>query len=179
MVVPLTNPFMVSGAFIISRQIAALFIEAAPAVAVTLGKAFLTFCAVHTKLSALHNEIAGREPARAERNVPMFQNFEETSKFGKEAMDNGLKSLAAMSKNMQAIAVEASEYSKKTFDNGSAAVERFFAAKSPEKAMEVQADYLKQAYEGFVAQAAKMGDLYAEMAKDAYKPFEQIVAKAK
>jgi hypothetical protein len=100
----------------------------------------------------------------------MFQNFEETSKFGKEAMDNGLKSFAAISKNMQAIAVEATDYS---------AAEKFLAAKSPEKALEVQTDYLKQAYEGFVAQATKMSDLYAEMAKDAYKPFEQIVAKAK
>jgi hypothetical protein len=109
----------------------------------------------------------------------MFQTFEETSKFGKEAMDNGLKSFAVISKSMQAIAVEASEYSKKAFENGSAAAEKFLAAKSPEKALEVQTDYFKQAYEGFVAQASKMGDLYSEMAKDAYKPFEQFVAKAK
>jgi hypothetical protein len=109
----------------------------------------------------------------------MFQNFDDTSKFGKEAMDNGLKSLAALSKNMQAIAAEASDYSKKAFDNGSAAMEKLLAAKSPEKALEVQTDYLKQSYEGFVAQATRMGDLYAGMARDAYKPFEHIVAKAK
>ena len=97
----------------------------------------------------------------------------------KEAMDNGLKSFAAVSKNMQAIAAEATEYSKKAFENGSVAVEKMFAAKSPEKALEVQADYMKQAYEGFVAQASKLGELYAEMAKDAYKPFESLVVKAK
>ena len=109
----------------------------------------------------------------------MFQNFEDPSKFGKEAMDSGLKSLATMSKNLQAITTEASEYSKKAVETSTAAVEKFLAAKSPEKALEIQADYLKQVYEGFVAQATKMGDLYAGMAKDAYKPFEQIVAKAK
>jgi hypothetical protein len=109
----------------------------------------------------------------------MFQNFEHTSKFGKEAMDNGLKSFAAVSKNMQAIAAEATEYSRQAFENGTVAAEKLFAAKSPEKALEVQADYLKQAYEGFVAQAGKLGELYAEMAKDAYKPFETLVAKAK
>ena len=109
----------------------------------------------------------------------MFQTFEDTSKFGKEAMDNGLKSFAAISKNMQAIATEASDYSKKAFENGSAAAEKLFAAKSPEKALEVQTDYFKQAYEGFVAQATRMSDLYVGMAKDAYKPFEQAVAKAR
>lgn len=109
----------------------------------------------------------------------MFQNFEQTSKFGKEAVDNGLKSFAAVSKNMQAIAAEATEYSKKAFENGTAAAQKLLSARSPEKALEVQADYVKQAYEGFVAQAGKFGELYAEMAKDAYKPFESLVAKAK
>jgi len=109
----------------------------------------------------------------------MFQNIEETSKFGKEAMDNGLKSFAAISKNMQAIASEATDYSKKAFESGSAAAEKFLAARSPEKAMEIQVDYAKQAYEGFVAQATRMSELYAGMARDAYKPFEHLVAKAK
>jgi hypothetical protein len=119
------------------------------------------------------------EGCRKERNVPMFQNFEQTGQFGKEAMDNGLKSFAAVTKNMQAIAVEATEYSRKAVESGTATIEKLFAARSPEKAMAIHADYLKGAYEGFVAQATKMGDLYAEMAKDAYKPFEGFVAKAK
>ena len=34
-------------------------------------------------------------------------------------------------------------------------------AKSLEKAMEVQSDYLKTAYEDFVAEATKLGELYA------------------
>ena len=38
---------------------------------------------------------------------------------------------------------------------------------------------MKQAYEGFVAESAKISRLYADMAKDAYGPFESLVAKAK
>jgi len=30
-----------------------------------------------------------------------------------------------------------------------------------------------------VAEASKIGNLYAELAKEAYKPFESVVAKAK
>ncbi|MEO3385931.1 phasin family protein [Mesorhizobium sp. CAU 1741] len=109
----------------------------------------------------------------------MIQTFEDAGKAGKEFMDTGLKSFAAMSKNMQAITVEATEYSKKAFETGSAAAEKLVSAKSVDKAFEIQTDYAKQAYEGFVAQATKMSELYAEMAKDAYKPFESVVAKAK
>jgi len=108
-----------------------------------------------------------------------MQSFDQAGKLGKEYMDTGLKSFASVSKNVQAITVEATEYSKKAFETGSAAFEKLVAAKSLDKAVEVQADYAKQAYEGLVAQATKMGELYADMAKEAYKPFESLVAKAK
>lgn len=108
-----------------------------------------------------------------------MQSFDDAGKVGKEFMDTGLKSFASVSKNAQAIAVEASEYSKKAFEDGTAAFENLTSAKSLDRAFEVQTDYAKRAYEGFVAQATRLGELYAEMARDAYKPFESVVAKTK
>ena len=109
----------------------------------------------------------------------MTQTFEDAGKFGKDFVDTGLKSFASLSKGPQAIAIEAGEYTKKSFEAGSAALEKLFSAKSLEKAIEIQSDYAKQSYESFVAEATKIGELYAELAKDAYKPFESVVAKAK
>jgi hypothetical protein len=107
------------------------------------------------------------------------QTFEDAGKFGKEFMDSGLKSMATFSKGVQAIAVEATEYAKKSFETGSAAFEKLVAAKSLDKALEVQTDYAKTAYEAFVAEATRISDLYAEMFKDTYKPFEAVSARAK
>jgi hypothetical protein len=109
----------------------------------------------------------------------MTQTYEDFSKYGKDLADTGLKSFASISKGAQAIATEASDYTKKSFEAGTAAFEKLFAAKSFDKAIEIQSDYAKQSYEAFVAEATKIGDLYAELAKEAYKPFESIVAKAK
>ena len=109
----------------------------------------------------------------------MTHTFEDAGKIGKEFVDNGLKSFASLSKGVQAIAVEATEYTKKSFEAGSAALEKLSGARTLEKAFEIQTDYAKQAYESFVAQATKLSELYAEVAKDAYKPFESLVAKAK
>ena len=108
----------------------------------------------------------------------MTQTYEDFAKYGKEFADTGLKSFASLTKGAQAIATEAGEYSKKSFEAGSAAVEKLFAAKSIEKAIEIQTDYAKSAYEGFVAQATKISELYADLAKETYKPFEAYVAKA-
>ncbi|MDH6229458.1 hypothetical protein M2281_000030 [Mesorhizobium soli] len=109
----------------------------------------------------------------------MLQSFDEANKFGKEIVDSHLKSFAAMSKSAQAIAVEATEYTKKSFETGTAAFEKVMSSGSLEKALEIQTDFAKQAYEGFVAEATKMSELYADLAKEAYKPFESVVAKAK
>ena len=57
-------------------------------------------------------------------------------------------------------------------------LEKLFGAKSLDKAIEIQTDYAKTAYEGFVAQATKIGELYADLAKETYKPYEGFVAKA-
>jgi len=45
--------------------------------------------------------------------------------------------------------------------------------------VQVQTEYAKTSYEGFVAKASKIGELYADLAKESYKPFESMFAKSK
>jgi hypothetical protein len=49
--------------------------------------------------------------------------------------------------------------------------------KSVEKVIELHQGYVKSAYEGFVAQATKIGGPYADLAKETYKPQEGFVVK--
>ncbi len=109
----------------------------------------------------------------------MVKNFEDIQVVGKENMDSALKCWGALSKGTQAIAVEMADYSKKAFEDGTAALEKMFGVKSFDKAIEVQTEFAKSAYEGFVAEATKLGELYSDLAKETYKPFETIMAKAK
>lgn len=102
----------------------------------------------------------------------MMKSFEDLQVFGKGNVDAAMKSFGAMSKSAQAIAVEVADYSKKSFEEGTAAAEKLFGAKTLDKAIEVQSDYLKSAYESFVTEAAKLSELYADLAKETYKPFE-------
>ena len=108
-----------------------------------------------------------------------MKNLDDMQKVGKDNMDATLRSFGAVSKSVQAIAVEVADYSKKSFEEGSAAAEKLFGAKSLDKAIEIQTDYAKTAYEGFVAKASKIGELYADLAKETYKPFETLMTKAK
>jgi hypothetical protein len=112
-----------------------------------------------------------------QENTAMLKNLDDVQKFGKENMDMALKSFGAVSKSMQAIAVEVADYSKKSFEDSTAAMEKLMGAKTLEKAIEVQSDYFKSAYEGFVSEATKIGDLCSDLAKETYKPFEGLLAK--
>ena len=107
----------------------------------------------------------------------MLKNFEDFQKLGKDNIDTCVKQFGTVSKGWQAIATEFADYSKKSFEHGSAALESLLGAKSLEKAIEIQSDYVKTAYEGFVAQSSKMGELYTDLAKETYKPLEGMIAK--
>ena len=108
----------------------------------------------------------------------MFENFETIQKIGKDNVDVAMKSFGVASKGMQAIATEVADFQKKSFEEGSAALEKLLGSKTLDKAFEVQTEFYKSAYEGFVSKATKIGELYADIAKESYKPIEGAVAKA-
>lgn len=108
----------------------------------------------------------------------MIKSFEEMNKTNKEVIDSSLKSYASLTKGMQTIAAEATDFTKAQYETGTATFEKLAASKSVEKAMEVQSEYAKNAYEAMVAQTTKMSELYMNIAKDAYKPFEGFVPAA-
>ena len=105
-------------------------------------------------------------------------NFDEANKKSKEAVDTFVKNYTTAAQSWQAIATEAADYSKKSFETGLAHFEKLSGVKSVEAAVELQTAFVKSSYEGFVAEATKIGEMYADLAKGAYKSYEAPVAKA-
>jgi hypothetical protein len=93
-----------------------------------------------------------------------FQNF---SKHQVEAMTTFA---ATMSKGMQEIAAETADYSKHAMSAGGEVVEKLLGAKTIESAIQIQSDYAKSAYEGFIARSTKINEILAKVASEAFKP---------
>jgi hypothetical protein len=106
----------------------------------------------------------------------MMKSFEEFQTFGKDGIEAYVASSTALTKGFQTIAQETADYSRKAFEKGTAAFEKATAAKSFDKALEVQQAFAKECYEALVAQMTKMGELYITTAKEAYKPFESSLS---
>jgi hypothetical protein len=49
--------------------------------------------------------------------------------------------------------------------------------RSFDKAIELQAEFAKQAYETFVAESQRICELYSELARQIFKPFAGLLAK--
>ena len=107
----------------------------------------------------------------------MIKNFEDFQKLGKDNAELVTKSFQSTQKSAQAVAAEVQDYTKKSIESGSAFFEKLFGVKSLDKAVEVQNEFAKSAYEGFVAHATKVGEIYADAAKEVAKPFEAAFAK--
>ena len=107
----------------------------------------------------------------------MIKGFEEFQNTGKSTIDAAVASATAWNKGFQAMTAEVADYTQKSLEASAEVFEKAIAAKSADKVFEVQADYTKTAYEGFVGQLNKLGSLYAATAKDAIAPIEKQVKK--
>ena len=108
-----------------------------------------------------------------------MKNFEDVQKLSQTNIDNTMKLFGDWSKSWQALAAEMTDYTKRSFEEGTAAFEKLLSAKSLEQAFEIQSGYAKRAYDGYMHQMSKIGTLYADLAKEAYKPVEKALNGAR
>ena len=102
---------------------------------------------------------------------------EDIQQYGKEQIDTVVASATTLQNGLQAIATAYGHYTKKSFEDTKSFVEKLSGVSSLDKAIEVQTEYAKSAYETFVAESQKIAGLYTNLAKQTFKPLEGIVAK--
>jgi hypothetical protein len=108
-----------------------------------------------------------------------MKNLDDMQAVSREGMEAATLSMAAASQGAQTIATEFADYARRSVEQSAAAFEQMTGVRSMERAMEVQANFAKSAYESFVAQAAKFNEIYTDIAKQSFKPVEDYVNKAK
>lgn len=106
----------------------------------------------------------------------MFK-LEDIQNYGKEQLESVVASATSVQNGLQAIASAYGDYTKKSFEDTRSFVEKLSGVKSLDKALEAQTEFARSSYETFVAESQKIAGLYGDLAKQAYKPVESLVAK--
>ena len=106
----------------------------------------------------------------------MFK-VEDIQNYGKEHFETAVAHATTLQNGLSAIASAYGDYAKKSYEDGKSFAEKLSGVKSLDKALEVQTEYARTAYETFVADSQKIAGLYGDLAKQAFKPVEGLVAK--
>ena len=108
---------------------------------------------------------------------PVVMDFENLQKLGNGGVEAAASAASSFAGSFQMFADEATDYSKKSLESGSAFIEKLRGAKSLESAIQIQSDYAKSAYAEFVAYLVKISDLYCSLFKRGATPIEKAAAK--
>jgi hypothetical protein len=79
--------------------------------------------------------------------------------------------------SLQAIANAYRDYTRKSFEEFGSFFEQLSGVRSLDKAMEVQTEFVKRAYENSVAESRKIRELHSKLARQTLDPFH-LVGKA-
>ena len=102
---------------------------------------------------------------------------EDIQNYGNEQLETAVAAVTGLQNGFQAIASAYGDYAKKSYDDTRSFVEKLAAVKSLDTAIEAQTEYAKASYESFVADSQKIAALYRDLAKQAFRPIEGLVAK--
>ena len=108
-----------------------------------------------------------------------YMNFDDLQRLGQHNVDTAMKLSGEWNKGLQAIAAEMTDYTKRSFEESAATFEKLLSAKSVAQAIEIQTGFAKRAYDGYLHHVSKIGGMYAELAKEAYKPVEKAMQGAR
>src|SRR5712672_230029 len=117
------------------------------------------------------------EPLQSKQPEPLQTKQPEPLQGQKPQVDAALAAANCLSVDFQTLATAYGNYTKKSFEDTKAFVEKLSGVRSLEKAVEIQTEFAKQAYETFVTESQKIRELYSGLAKQSLKPFEGLVAK--
>jgi hypothetical protein len=107
----------------------------------------------------------------ANRNLSQLQDE------SREQIHAADPSMTSFPGGFHAIATAYSDYTKKSFEDTRTFVEKLSGARSVDKAIEIQTEFAKSAFEAFMAESQKIGALYRDLAAQSYKPFGGFLAK--
>jgi hypothetical protein len=77
--------------------------------------------------------------------------------------------------SLQTIANAYRDYTRKSFEQFGSFFEQLSGVRSLDKAMEVQTEFVKRAYENSVTESQKIRELHRKLARQTFEPFESLV----
>jgi phasin family protein len=109
------------------------------------------------------------------------KGYGQMTDFGKDTMEAFVAASSATAKAVETINAEVLAFSKTSFEDSVAAAKAVLAAKTLKEVVDLQTEFAKSAFEAYVQQSSKLGELTAKLTQEAISPisarFQAVVEK--
>ena len=106
------------------------------------------------------------------------KSFDEFAALGKETFEAWVAAGNTSAKGFEAANAEMLAFGKYRAEQAATATKALFAVKTVSEAIEIQHDYAKQAFDAYVSQTSKLGELLAKTTEAAFAPVNAHYAAA-
>lgn len=107
-----------------------------------------------------------------------FDNFDQVSDFNRENVEAVIVSSNIVAKGFEVVGKEFAAYAQKAADANMAAAKMLSTAKNPQELMDMQTEWAKTAFDGFVAESTKLQDISVKVSNQASQPISERINKA-
>ncbi|HEX9966274.1 MAG TPA: phasin family protein [Allosphingosinicella sp.] len=122
---------------------------------------------VADRLQAVFGDVNERARTQIERNTRIAEEMTELSKGNVEAI---VASTKVVAKGLETVGQEVAEFSRKSFEDASAALRSFAEVKSATDFFRLQSDFVRGQFDGFVTESSKLSETMIKLAGDAAEP---------
>lgn len=127
------------------------------------------------KAQAFFADFNDRTKAAVEKSTKMV---EEANEFAKGNLEAVVESSRIAAKGFEALGQDAAEYGRKSFENATVTMKTLATVKSPADFFKLQSDFVRTAFDSYVAEAAKNTEAMMKLAGDAAQPISNRFAVA-
>lgn len=100
------------------------------------------------------------------------KNYDQFLGYGKETVEAYMKAANAAGKGVETLHNELYAYSKQSVEDSIAATKALLGTKSAHEAFELQSDFAKSAFDAYVGQVTKLGEIVSAAAKETFEPLQ-------
>ena len=119
------------------------------------------------QIKTVFGDVNERAKAAVERSAKIVEELADLTRGNVEAI---VASSKVAAKGVEALSQDAAEYSRKSFEEASAALKSFAEVKSATDFFKLQGDYARAAFDSAVAESARLSETMLKLAGDVAEP---------
>lgn len=100
------------------------------------------------------------------------KNYDQFLGYGRDTVEAYMRAANAAGKGVETLHNEFYAFSKQSVEDSISATKALMGSKSVHEALELQSDFAKSAFDNYVSQVTKMGEIVSSTTKEAFEPLQ-------